>query len=70
MKPRLILIRGPPASGKTTLAKELAKKLGGKIALLMVDEFRWIMTAHKNRDSKDFKVSFKNYLSALENYLK
>ena len=70
MKPRLILIRGSPASGKTVLAKELVRKLKGKVALLIVDEFRWIMIAHKNRDSKDYDVCFRNYLFSLENYLK
>lgn len=70
MKPRLIIIRASPASGKTILARGLARKLKGKIALLVVDEFRWIMTAHKDRDEKDYSISFKNYLYALENYLK
>ena len=70
MKPRLILIRGSPASGKSKLARELVKKIKGKVALLITDEFRWIMTAHENRDAKDYEISFKNYLFALENYLK
>ncbi len=70
MKPKLIIIRGSPATGKSILAKGLAKKLDGKIALLIVDEFRWIMTAHENRDTKDYKISFDNYLYSLKNYLK
>lgn len=70
MKPVLITIRGSPASGKSTLARNLAKKITGKIALLIVDEFRWVMTAHEDRDKKDYAVSFNNFLYALENYLK
>lgn len=70
MKPKLIIIRGSPASGKSTLARSLTRKLKGKIALLIVDEFRWIMTAHENRDEKDYLISFNNFLYALENYLK
>jgi predicted kinase len=70
MKSKLIIIRGSPASGKSSLARALVKKFKGKIALLIVDEFRWIMTAHENRDSRDYKISFTNYLYALENYLK
>ena len=70
MKPSLILIRGSPASGKSTLARNLSKKLNGKVALLTVDDFRWVMTAHKNRDRKDYKISFDNFLYSLENYLK
>ena len=59
---RLIIIRGCPAVGKSTLARELVKNLKGKIALLIVDEFKWIMTAHDERDKKDFEISFKNYM--------
>ena len=70
MKPRLIIIRGSPASGKTVLAKSLVKKLNGKIALLIPDEFRWVMTAHEDRDEKDYEISFENYLYVLGNYLK
>ncbi|NQV09313.1 AAA family ATPase [Candidatus Woesearchaeota archaeon] len=70
MKPTLIIIRGSPATGKSTLARNLTKKFDGKTALLIVDEFRWVMTAHKNRDKKDYSVSFDNFLYALENYLK
>ncbi|MBU0980258.1 MAG: ATP-binding protein [Nanoarchaeota archaeon] len=69
MAPKLIIIRGPPASGKSTLARNLAKRLMGKTALLIVDEFRWVMTAHENRDANDYKISFDNFLHALENYL-
>ncbi|MFC1686102.1 AAA family ATPase [Nanoarchaeota archaeon] len=69
-KPKLIIIRGSPANGKSTLARNLTKKFRGKIALLIVDEFRWIMTAHEQRDKKDHQISFDNLLYALKNYLK
>ncbi len=70
MKPVLITIRGSPASGKSTLARNLTKNIKGKVALLIVDEFRWVMTAHEDRDKKDYDLSFDNFLYALENYLK
>ncbi|MAG76048.1 MAG: hypothetical protein CL811_04730 [Colwelliaceae bacterium] len=71
---KLIIIRGSPATGKTTLAqsiiKHYKKNLKNKVALLTLDEFKWVMTAHEERDRKDFEISFKNYLFSLENYLK
>ncbi|MBU3940985.1 MAG: AAA family ATPase [Nanoarchaeota archaeon] len=70
MKSKLIIIRGSPASGKSTLARNLTKKIKGKTALLIVDEFRWIMTSHENRDKKDYDLSFDNFLYTLKNYLK
>lgn len=70
MASRLIIIRGPPASGKSSLARSLAEKIKGKAALLTVDDFRWIMTVHKDRDSSDYEIAFDNFLYALENYLK
>jgi len=70
MKPTLITIRGSPASGKSTLARNLTRRIKGKVALLIVDEFRWVMTAHEDRDKKDYQISFDNFLYALENYLR
>lgn len=65
----LIVIRGAPAAGKSTLARGLVQELRGKRALLIVDEFRWVMTAHDDRDADDYSLAWKNYLSCLENYL-
>ena len=70
MTPKIILIRGPPATGKTTLSKNLAKQIDGKVAVLSLDEFKWIMTAHVPRHKIDFQIAFDNYLFSLENYLK
>ncbi len=70
MKQNLIIIRGCPAVGKGTLASELAEKLKGKIAKLILDDFQWEMTQTKKRTKKDFEISFKNFLNVLEEYLK
>ena len=67
---RLIIIRGCPAVGKGTLARELSEKLKGKVAKLTLDEFQWEMTATKKRSKKEFEISFKNFLNVLEEYLK
>ena len=70
MTPKIILIRGSPATGKTTLSKNLAKQINGKVSVLSLDEFKWIMTAHVPRDKNDFQIAFDNYLFCLDNYLK
>lgn len=72
MKSILIIIRGSPATGKSTLARNLTEyfKQKSKTALLILDEFKWVMTAHEPRDEKDHKIAFDNYLFALNNYLK
>jgi len=63
-------MRGCPAVGKGTIAIELADKLRGRVAKLTLDDFQWDQTVTKKRTKKDFEVSFKNYLSVLENYLR
>jgi len=70
MKSKLIILRGCPGAGKSPLARELARSLKGKIAKLTLDEFQWEMTAHKKRTKRDFEISFNNYLTLVENYLK
>jgi predicted kinase len=70
MKPTLIIIRGSPATGKSVVGWLLAKEFKGKVALLTVDEFRWIMTVHQNLTTKDYALAFDNYLYVLKNYLK
>jgi predicted ABC-type ATPase len=36
---KLILLRGPPGSGKSTIGKALAKELKGRIVLINIDAF-------------------------------
>jgi len=39
---KFIILRGPSASGKTTIAKELFKKTKGKTVLIQQDYYRFI----------------------------
>lgn len=71
-KNKLIIIRGMPASGKSTLARGLVNQLKkhGKTSLLILDEFKWVQISHDKRTSEDFKLAFDNYLFCLKNLLK
>jgi predicted kinase len=70
---QVYIFRCSPASGKSTLAKEFAKLIPGKVAFLELDTFRWGFHL-VNRDITEVAVTehqlaYSNYLSVLENYL-
>ena len=58
MKSILIYIRGPPAVGKSSIARKLAKKLD-KSALLHEDWFKFIQTKRSLRDPKTNEIADK-----------
>jgi predicted kinase len=41
MKPRVLIFRGAPASGKGTIAQKLCAQLSKPVALIEQDKFRW-----------------------------
>ena len=66
---KIVIIRGAPATGKTTLAEKIIEYMNGKKALISYDEFLWVMTAHHDRDKEDYRISMKNYLSTIRRYM-
>ena len=64
MKNTVILIGGPPASGKSSLAESISKEL--QILHIDIDEF--VKNERLDPDGPDkWKLFFKKYLSYLEN---
>ncbi len=47
MKPFLIILRGPAASGKSTIAKGLWKKIPNT-ALVQLDNIKWLVSGYKS----------------------
>jgi broad-specificity NMP kinase len=66
----LIVIAGAPGSGKSTICRELRKKLGSPLI-----EYGWIREFHldrewKNQSSEEEQLSFENLVYILENYIR
>ncbi len=74
MKKTLYILRGAPASGKTTLSPELAKSLVQPVALLEQDNWRWgiHLTGRTVPDVTQQEHTFADeiFLYTLEQYLK
>jgi len=66
------IFRGGPASGKGAVVAPFAQSLGGKVAYLDLDVFRWrfhLIGRNVPEVSDDeHRLAFKNLLSILENY--
>jgi predicted kinase len=57
---RLVVLRGPSAAGKSTVAAELARTISGKVAVLEEDYFRRVILQRKDED----RVACKRMLHA------
>lgn len=68
------IFRGAPAVGKDTVVPKFAEKLGGKVALMGHDTFRWHfhLIGRKIEDITDeeHRFAFHNLLLMLEEYCK
>jgi len=74
MKKKAILLRGAPASGKSTLSHQLVKCFEEKAALIDLDTFRWHfhLTNRSIHDitPEEHAFAYQNLLTLLENYAK
>jgi len=71
---KIFIFRGSPSSGKGTITEAFMKKLGGRLAYIELDKFRWGFHL-RNRTVPDIaddehQLAYENYLAVLENYLK
>ena len=48
-----VLIIGPPSSGKTTVLRDIARKLGNKQKISLIDELNEISATHRNLAQND-----------------
>jgi hypothetical protein len=68
------IFRGPPAAGKSTSVPLFAKSLGGKVAYLSEDAFRWnfhlIGREVPDVSPAECRLAFENMLLMLEQYCK
>lgn len=74
MQKIVYIFRGSPASGKTSLTKQLAKMLPKPVALLEQDYFRWGIHNFIKPKSKilhsEHKIADNNFMTILKEYLK
>jgi predicted kinase len=69
IRPKVIIIRGPPAVGKTTIANLLAKRLPRKTAVLSIDKIAKLHFKY-NIDTHGRTLPYKNTLLLEDNFLK
>lgn len=64
---KLVLLRGPPGVGKSTVAQQLGEEL--EYAVLDYDVFLWRFNAFREPTEEGYAVAFDNLLDVLENYM-
>ncbi|MBI2666516.1 AAA family ATPase [Candidatus Woesearchaeota archaeon] len=63
----LIIIRGPPGIGKSTIANELAQKLSGAVTVIDVDVLRWVFIKKRPKNFNDHDLIYKNLWDLTKN---
>lgn len=69
MKQYLIIVRGPPGTGKSTISRELAKKLPGTVTILDSDALRWEFIPKREKNFSDHNLLYKNLWCMTKNSL-
>jgi predicted kinase len=66
------VLRGSPASGKTTVTELLVQRIPGRVATVELDTFRWNFhlrpRAVPEVTEDEHRLAYVNFLSVLENY--
>jgi predicted kinase len=66
------VLRGSPASGKTTVTGLLVQSLPGRVATIELDTFRWNFHLRPRAVAEvgedEHRLAYENFLSVLENY--
>ena len=66
---QLIIIRGPPGTGKSTIANLIAKRLSGVVAVIGVDVLRWDFIKKRPKNFNDHNLVYKNLWDLTKNSL-
>ena len=66
----LIIVRGPPAIGKSTIVKELAQKLPSIVSVINIDTLRWDFIPKRPKSFNDHEIVYKNLKDIVNNSLK
>lgn len=69
MNQKLIIIRGPPGIGKSTLSKQLAKRLKGGVTVIDIDVIRWGFIVKRTKSYNDHNLVYKNLWDLTKNSL-
>jgi len=64
---QLIIIRGPPGTGKSTIANLIAKKLPDVVAVIDVDVLRWDFIKKRPNNFNDHNLVYKNLWDLTKN---
>ncbi len=65
----LVIIRGSPGVGKTTLAKRLAEKLPGNVSVVSIDALRYQFIVSRKYEFNDHDLVYKNIEDICKNTL-
>lgn len=66
----VLVIRGPPASGKTTIVELLKKKIKKKLVFIDRDDIRHLVVDYSVKSKEEFNLANKNVCDLLNNFLK
>jgi len=66
---QLIIIRGPPGTGKSTIANEVAKELPGIVTVIDIDILRWGFIKKRSKSFNDHNLVYKNLFALTKNSL-
>lgn len=69
MVQHLIIVRGPPGIGKSTISRELAKHISGNVSVVGIDILRWMFIPKRSENFNDHNLAYINLRDICKNTL-
>ncbi len=69
MVQHLIILRGPPGIGKSTIAKQLANHISGNVSVVGIDILRWEFIPNRSENFNDHNLVYINLKDICKNTL-